>query len=426
MNLLILFGTFFLFLYLGVPIVFSLALSSGTYFLLNGITLMQFVQKVVGGMDSFTILAIPFFLVAGDFMAKGGISRRMLRFANALVGWLPGGIAVTSTIASAMFGTICGSAPATSAAIGGITVPEMRQTRYKNSFIAAIVATGGLIGVVIPPSITIVSFGSTANISINSLFIGAIIPGLIYTALTCAYCVWQSKRHGYGLAKRAAVTWKELGLSLVDALLPLTTPVFIMGSIMGGIATASEAAVIAVVWSAFLGMVVYRQISPRECVKILGDGVAKAGQIIGMMGASAAFSYCLTVENVPTMMVNFFVNYIDSVWIFYLITFAIVFILGCFLEVVAIIVMVTPILMPIALAMGINPLVFGMFMCLALTVAGITPPVGLCLITTCRIVGCKIEEAFPDLLYCIGIECFVTLLVVVFPQIVTWLPSLYG
>lgn len=422
----LLFGSFFALLILGVPILFSMALSAGVYFVAKGIPLMQFVQKIVGGVDSFTVLSIPFFLLAGDIMKDGGISRRMLRFANAMVGHLTGGLAVTSVVSCALFGTICGSAPATAASIGGIVVPEMLDKGYKRSFVGAVIACSGLLGLVIPPSIIMVMFGATAGISIGSMFLGGFLPGILFTFLLSVYCVWQSKKHGYGAdasGKRPEFSWKEVGASFADSIMPLTTPLFIMGSITLGIATATEAAVISVVWSMFLAMVVYRETSVREMATIFANGVCKAGQIIGIMAVSAAFGYALTIERVPVLMANFFVKYINSVWGFFLIAFVIVFILGCFLETIAIIVLVTPILMPIATAMRIDMIHFGLFMTLALTISGITPPVGLCLITTCRIVDTSIDGTFPELLHCVLIACVATLFVAMFPSLSTWLPS---
>lgn len=426
MMLTVLFGIFFLLLALGVPILFSMGISAGVYYLMSGYPLMQFVQKTVGGVDSFTLLAIPFFLLAGDIMGKGGISKRMLRFANSLVGPLTGGLAVTGVVSSAMFGTICGSAPATAASIGSIIVPEMEEKGYSKRFTGSIIAASGLLGIIIPPSIVMVNYGATAGVSIGSLFIGGIIPGVLAALGLSVFSVIQSRRYGYGTVngQRQRYDLKEIWDSFKGAILPLTTPLFILGSIMLGIATATEAAVISVVWSAFLTVVVYRELSGKELCSVITDGVGKAGQIIGIMASSAAFGYALTVEKVPALMANFFVQYIDSVFVFFLITFLIVLIFGCFLEVIAIIVLVTPILLPVATAMGVDPIHFGMFMCLTLCLGGLTPPVGLCLITTTRIADVDIDKMFPDLLYCILIYIAVIALVAAFPQLSTFLPGL--
>lgn len=426
MMLTVLFGSFFLLLALGVPILFSMGISAGIYYVISGYPLMQFVQKTIGGVDSFTLLAIPFFLLAGDIMGKGGISKRMLRFANSLVGPLSGGLAVTGVVSSAMFGTICGSAPATAASIGGIIVPEMKEKGYSDRFTGSIIAASGLLGIIIPPSIVMVNYGATAGVSIGSLFVGGIIPGILAAAGLSLYAIYQSKKNNYGVVdgQKQKYSLKEITVSFKEAILPLTTPLFIMGSIMLGIATATEAAVISVVWSAFLTVVVYREMGVKELCGIITDGVGKAGQIIGMMASSAAFGYALTVEKVPALMANFFVQYVDNVFLFFLITFIIVLIFGCFLEVIAIIVLVTPILLPVATAMGVDPIHFGMFMCLTLCLGGLTPPVGLCLITTSRIVDVDIDKMFPDLLHCILIYVAVIALVGCFPVLVTWLPSL--
>lgn len=271
-----------------------------------------------------------------------------------------------------------------------------------------------------------VNYGATAGVSIGSLFIGGIIPGIMAMLGLAIFSVWQSKKYGYGLVDghKQHYDLREILVSFKGAILPLTTPLFILGSIMLGIATATEAAVISVVWSAFLTVVVYREITVKELCTIITDGVGKAGQIIGMMASSAAFGYALTVEKVPALMANFFVQYVDNALIFFLITFAIVLIFGCFLEVIAIIVLVTPILLPVSTAMGIDPIHFGMFMCLTLCLGGLTPPVGLCLITTSRIVDVDIDKMFPDLLWCIGIYVLVIALVAVFPGLATWLPSM--
>lgn len=426
MMLGILFGSFFVLLALGVPILFSMGISAGVYYVISGYPLMQFVQKTIGGVDSFTLLAIPFFLLAGDIMGKGGISRRMLKFANALVGPFTGGLAVTGVVSSALFGTICGSAPATAASIGGIIAPEMREQGYSKRFTGSIIAASGLLGIIIPPSIVMVNYGATAGVSIGSLFVGGIIPGIMAALGLSVYSVYQSRKNGYGMVDghRRSYDMREIGRSFTGAILPLTTPLFIMGSIMLGIATATEAAVISVVWSAFLTVVVYREMSVKELCRITADGVGKAGQIIGMMASSAAFGYALTVEKVPALMAEFFVQYVDSKVLFLLITFVIVLIFGCFLEVIAIIVLVTPILLPVATAMGMDPIHFGMFMCLTLCLGGLTPPVGLCLITTTRIVDTDIDKMFPDLLHCILIYVAVIALVGFFPALSTWLPSM--
>lgn len=259
-------------------------------------------------------------------------------------GPLTGGLAVTGVVSSAMFGTICGSAPATAASIGSIVAPDMEARGYSKRFTGSIIAASGLLGIIIPPSIVMVNYGATAGVSIGSLFIGGIIPGIMGHAGLAIFSVWQSKKYGYGLVDghKQHYDLREILVSFKGAILPLTTPLFILGASCMASATATEAAVISVVWSALLTVVVYREITVKELCTIITDGVGKAGQIIGMMASSAAFGYALTVEKVPALMANFFVQYVDNALIFFLITFAIVLIFGCFLEVIAIIVLDHP------------------------------------------------------------------------------------
>ena len=408
---------------LGVPIAFSMGIASATFFTVNGNGLVQFAQRVVAGADSFTILAIPFFMLSGDIMGKGGVSRRILRFANALIGFVRGGLAVTSVVSCALFGAICGSAPATAVAVGGIMAPDMVKRGYKKSFTATIFGVGGCLGLIIPPSLVMVMLGSTGGISIGDLFLGGFIPGIIMTALLCIYCVQQSKKHNYGIEGGETVfDLRELGLSFVDALLPLTIPIFILGSITFGIATPTEAAVISVVWSMVLSMLVYREISIKEMVQIFSNASVTAAGVTAIMAAASALSWALAVENIPATVSTFFMRYVDNQLLFFLCVYVIVFFLGCVTEAVSIIVILTPILMPVSNQLGIDPIHFGLFMTMVLTIGAVTPPVGLSMIAAGKVIGVKIEDTFPEIVHCLVIMTIVTVLVALFPGLSTWLP----
>lgn len=305
-------------------------------------------------------------------------------------------------------------------------LPELQEQGYSKRFTGSIIAAAGLLGIVIPPSIVMVNYGAVSGTSIGKLFLGGVVPGILAVIALSIFSMYQSKKYGYGMKDGQRQKWdiKEIFVSFVHAILPLTTPLFIIGSIAFGIATATESAVISVVWSIFLTCFVYRALSLKDLAGIIADGVGKTGQIIGMVASSAAFGYCLTVERVPAMMASFFVKYVDSVFIFFLVTFIIVFFLGMFMEVIAIIVLVAPILLPIATAMQVDLLHYGVFMCLVLMLGGLTPPVGLCLMTTSRLVDVDIDKMFPDLLWVILIYCGVFALAGFFPSLCTWLPNL--
>ncbi|MBO6158367.1 MAG: TRAP transporter large permease [Firmicutes bacterium] len=423
----LLLGIFAVLLLLGVPISFSMAIASAVFFVVGDYSLIQFAQRIVAGVDSFTILAIPFFMLSGAIMGKGGVSKKILRFVNVLVGRIRGSLAVTGIISCALFGAICGSAPATAVAVGGIIMPEMLEKNYKRSFTATCFGVAGGLGLLIPPSLVMVFIGSTGNISIGDLFMAGIVPGIVLCVLLCIWAIWQSRKFNYGITENMRMerpSGKEVWQAFVGAILPLTTPLFILGSIMSGIATPTESAVISVVWSIFLSMVIYREVSPKEMVKIFLEAASGTAGVTGVMAAASAFGYALAIEKVPEAISRFFLQYVTNQWTFFAIVFVIIFLLGCVTEAVSIIVICLPIFLPIATSMGIDPLHFGIFMTMALTMGTITPPVGLSMISAGKVIGVRIEETFPEILHCILIETVMCVLIVLFPIMCTWVYSL--
>lgn len=416
-------------LVLGVPIAFSMAIAAGAFFVVGDYGLTTLAQRIVCGLNSFSTLAIPFFMLSGYIMGKGGVSKRILNFANACIGYIKGGMAMTGVVACTLFGAICGSAPATAVAVGSILGPDMVQRGYKKSFVGLIFGVAGCLGLLIPPSLIMVILGSTVGISIGDMFMGGVGPGVLMALMLCVYCYWQSKKHGYGTAHAAkgqeqlSFSWKELGKAAIGALLPMTTPVFVLGSITAGIATATEAAVISVVWALFLSMVVYREIKPRDLLEVFTVGAVSSAGVTGVIAAASTFSWALAIMNVPTKLSDFFNVNVSSVAMFMLFTFVLVFLLGCVTESVCIITIFAPILYPIALSMGIDGLQYSIFLTMVLTIGAVTPPVGLSLISACRVVDSKIEDTFPEILHCIAIMVIVTVLIGVFPALSTWLPN---
>lgn len=422
----LLLGTFAGLLILGVPISFSMAIASGLFFVVGDYSLVQFTQRIVAGSDSFTILAIPFFMLSGEIMSKGGVSRKILNFVNVLIGRIRGGLAVTGVVSCALFGAICGSAPATAVAVGGIIMPEMLEKGYKRSFTATVFGVSGGLGLLIPPSLVMVFIGSTGNISVGDLFLAGIVPGIILCLMLSIWCIWQSRKYNYGAvdAAESKPTLKDGFKAFGGALLPMTTPLLILGSIMTGIATPTEAAVISVVWSLILSMGVYRSVSFAEMKKIFLNAITSTAGVTGVMAAASAFSWALAIERVPEAIANFFLQYVASKGSFFLVVFIIIFLLGMVTEAVSIIVICLPIFLPIATAMGINPIQFSIFMTMALTLGTVTPPVGLSMISAGKVIGVRIEETFPEILHCILIESIMCLLIALFPQMCTWVTAI--
>jgi len=414
----------------GVPIAFSMAISAACFFYGTGFDFPTLAQRIVAGLNSFSTLAIPFFMLSGHIMGLGGVSKRILRFANACIGYIKGGMAITGVVACALFGAVCGSAPATAVAIGGIMGNDMVKRGYKKSFVGLIFGVSGCLGLLIPPSLVMVILGSNVGISIGDMFIGGIVPGIILTIMLCLYCYYQSKKNNYGQnfeeGELTSFSWSEFGKAALDALLPMTTPVFILGSISFGIATATEAAVISVIWSLFLSVVVYKEIKPSELMDIFTVGAINSASVTGVIAAASTFSYSLAIMNVPSTLSNFFFEYVNSEVLFWAFSFVLIFLLGCVTESVCIITIFAPILYPIAINLGIDGLHYCIFLTLVLTIGAITPPVGLSVIAGCRIVGSSIEQTFPEIIHCIIIMTIVTILTVIFPGIATWLPGLIG
>lgn len=428
--LLILICVFVILLIFGVPIAFSMGISAACFFSLSGFDFPTLAQRIVAGLNSFSTIAIPFFMLSGHIMGLGGVSKRILRFANACIGYIKGGMAITGVVACALFGAVCGSAPATAVAIGGIMGDDMVKRGYKKSFVGLIFGVSGCLGLLIPPSLIMVILGSNVGISIGDMFIGGILPGILLTVLLAFYCYYQARKHNYGQIKEANelanFSWKEFGQAAVEALLPMTTPVFILGSISLGIATATEAAVISVVWSLFLSMVIYREIKPKDLMNIFTVGAINSASVTGVIAAASTFSYSLAIMNVPATLTDFFVNNVNSVFVFMVFTFILIFALGCVTESVCIITIFAPILYPIALSLGISGLHYCIYLTMVLTIGAVTPPVGLSVIAGCRIVGSSIEETFPEIIHCLVLMIVVTVLVAVFPGLSIWLPSLIG
>ena len=425
--LLVLIVVFVVLLAFGVPIAFSMGISAACFFNMAGFDFPTLAQRMVAGLNSFSTMAIPFFMLSGYIMGLGGVSKRILRFANACIGYVKGGMAMTGVVACALFGAVCGSAPATAVAIGGIMGNDMVKRGYKQSFVGLIFGVSGCLGLLIPPSLIMVILGSNVGVSIGDMFLGGVVPGILLTILLCIYCYFQAKKHNYGQVKEAgeltSFSWKEFGRAALEALLPMTTPVFILGSISLGIATATEAAVISVVWSLFLSMVVYREIVPKDLLGIFTTGAVSSASVTGVIAAASTFSYSLAVMNVPSTLTSFFTENVNSPLVFWIFTFFLIFALGCVTESVCIITIFAPILYPIALSFGINGLHYCIFLTMVLTIGAVTPPVGLSVIAGCRIVGTSIEKTFPEIIHCIIIMVIVTILIGVFPGIATWLPS---
>lgn len=381
----------FIMFIINVPIAIALAMSAAIIFIIqDSVPLISIMQRMFNSVDSFPLLAIPFFILAGKLMESGGISRRLIHLANVIFGRVRGGLAIVSIIACAFFAALSGSAAATTAAVGSILIPAMVKKGYDRNFAAAIQATGGTVGIVIPPSVPLVLFGVIAGASISDLFIAGIIPGLfIVGALTILVYVISIMK-GYGGGEK--YDFKEFLVAFKDAFLALLMPVIILGGIYGGIFTPTEAALVAVVYGLLVGMVIYREIKWKDLHTIFTSSIQITSVIMFIIVGASVFGSYLTREKIPSEITQFMLGISDNWIVTLLIINLLLLVVGIFLETAAAIIILTPILAPVAQALGIDMVHFGIIMIVNLAIGFITPPVGINLFVASNIAGTKFEH----------------------------------
>ena len=416
---------FFGLLFIGVPISFSLSVSSFLAVAITGaIPVMTLVQKTFRAIDSFTLLAIPFFVFAGNVMARGGVSKRLTDMANTMVGRMPGGLAHITTLSSTFFGAISGSAPATTSAIGAVMVPQMEDYGYKKSFTAAVAAASGTIGLIIPPSNTMVMFGTLANVSVGKMFIGGVIPGLIMSAVIIAINYVISKKRGY--RGNDKISGKAIFMAFRNGIWAILMPVIILGGIYSGVFTPTEAAAVAVVYGILVSAFVYRNLGWKSFKEVLASSAASTASIMFLIANAHIFSYLLTSEQIPQKLAALMLSITTNPLIVKLLVMVVLLIAGCFLDNAVAVILLTPILYPVMASLGVDLVYFGVLLVFVLAIGQVTPPVGLCLFVACDIGKVKIEEISKEVIpYIIGL-IGVALLLVFFEPLVLFLPSLAG
>lgn len=419
----LLFITLALCLVMGVPVSFSIGISCMVFLLSNGYPpLGILVQRMVGGAQSFTMMSLPLFVFAGALMAYGS-TPRLMRLANMLLGRMPGGLGAAAMATCGFFGAVSGSGVASTAAIGSIMGPEMIKQGYSRGITAGLLAAGGTMASIIPPSIVMVVYSASANVSIGDMFLAGFIPGVItILALITLNCVIAKKRGTQNLAHN--YTSKEKVAIWLDALLPLVTPVIILGGVLSGILTATEASVIAALYAFLLAVFVYKEINLKKFVKVACESVVSSSIILFIIAAATPFGWIMATQNIPQMFTTALLTLTSNPYVILGIFFVLLLILGCFMETICIIILMTPILLPIAKQMGLEPVHFGIAMLMNLAVGGCTPPLSVCLFTSCRILKMRIEESFPDMWYVLIVVTLCALLALVWPDLSMFLVNL--
>ena len=421
--MLTLLGTLFGGIFLGIPIAFAIAISGMAYLVFeSAVPLLVVAQRMVVGVDSFTLLAIPLFVLAGTLMAEGDITPRIMRFASSMVGHIPGGLAMVMVVSCMLFGAISGSGVADVVAIGSILLPAMKQQGYRKPFSAALLGCAGSLGTIIPPSIVMVVLGVSMGTSIGKLFLGGVIPGIITGLGLMAISYMISLKENYPRLEKAP--WSEVFSSLRAALLPLLTPAIIIGGILKGIFTATEAGGVAALYALLLSMFVYRKLSWRRFFEICLETARTSAVVLFLIAAASLFGWVLAAENIPQMVAAAMLSISTNYWVVLILFNILLLVLGMFMETIAIILIVIPIFFPILQQLGVDPVHLGVMVCVNLAIGANTPPLGVDLLAACKVADIPYESSFRYLLPFIGSMVLALLLIIVFPPLVTFLPNL--
>ena len=410
---------------LGLEITWALGLACVTAVLLDPkLTFVLIAQRIFANSNSFSMLAIPAFMLAGDIMSKGGLSKRLVAFADALVGWISGGISLVSIVACTFFAAISGSSVATTAAIGGLMYPEMTKRGYPESYAAAVQAIGGTLGIVIPPSIVLVIYGNITETDVGALLMAGVIPGIICCIFLCVYAYFKAKKQNFPKADN--FSFMRFLISFKDAIWALIMPVIILGGIYAGIFTPTESAVVAVVYGFIVCLAIYREISLKSIWQIIESTAVGTANLMILVVTAQMFGWLISYYQIPQAVTEYMLAFVSNKYIFWVIVIILLTICGMFLEVGATNLILGPILAPIAAAFGINPVHFGLVFVFLLAMGQATPPFGTCMFVACGISHQSVGSVSRNLVPFVLVEIACAALFAFVPALSTFLPSIVG
>ena len=406
--------------FLGIPIYVALGIGTLVALSTANINLLVLPQKLFYGMNSSSLLAIPFFILAGSIMSRS-ITEKLINVANALIGWVQGSLAMVTVLASALFGAISGSGVATASAIGGITIPAMKKEGYPDHFAAAVSGIASILGPIIPPSITLIVYASITNVSVSGLFMGSVFPGIILAVCLIAYSLHYGKKQN--LPAHPKMSGREIASAFREGIWALLMPIIILGGIFGGIFTPTEAAVVAIIYALLVEAFVYKDLKWKDIPELFVDASISTAAIMVMVGISKASGYVIVVSYLPQMLLNFMQSVTGSKIIVLIMLNILFLIIGMLMEANAAIIMMTPLITPLLATFGIDALQFGIVMSFNLCIGLVTPPVGLCALMTNQIAKASFSKTLKSMLPYLCIAILVLLLITYVPAITTWLPG---
>jgi len=426
MTATVLFAGLVVLLILNVPVGIAIGLACVITILSFGtLSELYVAQTLVSATDSFPIMAIPLFILAGDLMGAGGVSRRILSVASAFFGRFTGGLAIVTVVVCMFFAAVSGSGPATVAAVGSMVVPTMLQAGYSKSFVLALVAAAGSIGVIIPPSIPMVLYGVSTGTSISNMLLGGVLPGLMIGMVLILYSYFYSKKMGWK-GDETPFDMRQTLCLVWEAKWALLNPVIILGGIYAGIFTPTEAAAVAAVYAFVCGVFIHRELSPRDIFKTVAASCATTGTVMVILGCASTFARILTIEQIPVAIANAMLQVSGSPVLLLLLILVLLLIVGCVMDTTPAILVLSPILYPVAIQIGIDPVHFGIIMVVNLAIGFITPPLGINLFVAARIGNTSLETVIRGIIPFV-IAMILSLLVITYvPTLSLALLSLFG
>lgn len=407
--------------FLGLPIFLSVAVGTMIAMFIGGFPLEAMAQKTFLGLNSISLMSIPFFILAGNLMARG-ITKRLINVANVFLGRVPGALGSVTVLASGFFGAISGSPVATVSAIGGMTVPAMKEEGYNAEYSTALASASSLLGAMIPPSITLIIYASLTNASVQKLFLATLTPGVICALGFLVYSLWYGKKHN--LPKHPRKPFKETMMILLDAIWALLLPVLVLGCIFSGRATVTEAAALSCIYAAVVALCIYKTMTIKDLCKILGDTAISISAIMILVGVSKATAYVVISSQLPQLFMSFMIGFTDSKFVILLIINIIFLILGCMMEGNSILVMMVPLMLNLINAYEISILQFGVLAAVNIYVGCITPPVGVSLLVGTKIGNTSMGNTFKAILPLFIISLIILMLITYVPSFTLWLPNL--
>ena len=426
MDALVLIGSFILLMLVGMPVAYALGLAALVGAMWIDLPLDAVMIQMASGVNKFSLLAIPCFVLAGAIMAEGGMSRRLVAFAGVLIGFVRGGLSLVNILASTFFGAISGSSVADTASIGSVLIPEMEKNGYPRPFATAVTVSGSVQAILIPPShnAVIYSMAAGGTVSVAALFMAGVFPGLLLGLCLAIYCLYVARKENY--PKGRVIPMKEALKICVDAMWGLMTMGIILGGILSGVFTATESASIAVVWAFFVTMFIYRDYKWKDLPKLMHRTVKTVTIVMILIGFAASFGYIMTMMQIPLKITTLFTSFSTQVWVILACINIMLLVLGTLMDMAPLILILTPILLPVIKSIGIDPVHFGMIMMVNLGIGLITPPVGAVLFVGSAVAKLKIEQVVKAMKPFFVILLFVLMLVTYVPQISLWLPRTMG